>query len=511
MAAEQFIIGSALAVLAQFISNFGLNLQKLSHLENQFYDPFTRQKPKPKTEIIAMHKHKKWIIGMSLIILGSLGDFSALIFAAQSVVAVLGSLTLVSNVFVAPFLLKEKVSKTHYISTLLIVTGCIIAVAFGPHDESSYTISELVALYTTTRFVIYAVIIAGIIVGGLSLVGIIETKYRIKSTNGHEASAQYQYKYPSAICLKFHRVSFAFLGGVMGAQSVLLGKSFAELIKASFKGDLMFANVSTYLIVIGMGLTIFLQVRWLNFGLKRFGALYVVPVFQSIWTLTSIIGGLTIYNEISSLNGLTGFLFGCGILLTLIGVYHLSAKGTSSEIIEVNDDECEKHAHAHVRAVGVGVGVGVDNDDEDIDEEPSEERVINLHKMRRDKKRRRSSSESMLPVSKLRDMRSRFHSSRKSFIVTAPDSEIDNIHSVAAGSIFATFSHQEHNKDEKPPSTTHYISLEGEPIVVMPMTSTEESLKSEGLETEDSVPNILQPVNPEDRKKADNSSSAELV
>jgi hypothetical protein len=55
--------------------------------------------------------------------------------SAQSIVAPLGSMTLVANVVIAPVFLKEVVSKRDVLSTLLIVAGCAVAVAFASHSS----------------------------------------------------------------------------------------------------------------------------------------------------------------------------------------------------------------------------------------------------------------------------------------------------------------------------------------------------------------------------------------
>jgi hypothetical protein len=49
----------------------------------------------------------RWVLGFLLVMFGSFADFAALSFGPQSLVAPLGSLTLVSNSIFAPFLLHE--------------------------------------------------------------------------------------------------------------------------------------------------------------------------------------------------------------------------------------------------------------------------------------------------------------------------------------------------------------------------------------------------------------------
>ncbi len=78
----QWVIGVILGTFASIISNLGLNLQKLSHI---------RLKDKSEEDKKSYFKQPIWVLGISLVILGSLADFVALGFGAQSVIAPLGS------------------------------------------------------------------------------------------------------------------------------------------------------------------------------------------------------------------------------------------------------------------------------------------------------------------------------------------------------------------------------------------------------------------------------------
>jgi uncharacterized membrane protein len=71
-------------------------------------------------------------------VIGSAADFVALSFAPQSLVAPLGALTMVSNVIFAPLILREHVTTKDLIATFIILSGSVLAVAFGAHVEYSY-------------------------------------------------------------------------------------------------------------------------------------------------------------------------------------------------------------------------------------------------------------------------------------------------------------------------------------------------------------------------------------
>ncbi len=149
----RWVLGVVLAGGGSIISNLGLNLQKLTHVRNNHAKALAKQNgvknsnnnsnsnyisssasaelsvsqsatsppsspspspsPTPASEFKspAYWRQPVWVLGLALVIFGSAADFAALGFAAQTIVAPLGSLTLVSNVFFAPYFSSERVSR----------------------------------------------------------------------------------------------------------------------------------------------------------------------------------------------------------------------------------------------------------------------------------------------------------------------------------------------------------------------------------------------------------------
>ncbi len=94
----------------------------------------------------------KWIVGLILQIVGAMMDFSALSVAPASVVAPLGSLTLVTNVCLAPIMHNEKLSNITIIATSLIIVGTITSVIFSPRTVAVETTQEVFNLFKTRAF-----------------------------------------------------------------------------------------------------------------------------------------------------------------------------------------------------------------------------------------------------------------------------------------------------------------------------------------------------------------------
>lgn len=112
-----------LASTGSMISNLGLNLQKLTHVRAmrvaaaQQQNSANSNSANSKSDSIpssnAYYRKPIWVLGLSLVVFGSIADFIALGFAAQTIVAPLGSLTLVTNVVFAPYFAGEKLSRSH--------------------------------------------------------------------------------------------------------------------------------------------------------------------------------------------------------------------------------------------------------------------------------------------------------------------------------------------------------------------------------------------------------------
>ncbi|KAA0165204.1 hypothetical protein FNF27_07695 [Cafeteria roenbergensis] len=302
-------IAVIIAVGANLMSNVGINTQKLALMK--------KAQGKPMGLVGTL-----WTLGFVGIVGGALCDFAALGFGAQSIVAPLGSISVVANVVVAPMILGEVPTRRDVLATLLIVAGCAVAVSFASHKDHIYPAEELFDMYRQPNFYVYFTSVVVLVLLWLLAIRWME---RVQATRG-SASPQYQRVF------KFHRFSYAAISGIAGAQSVLFAKTCVELVTGAIAGSgaAFLTYVPTYAVLLAMALTITLQIYWLNCGLARWDALYNVPVFSSFWILVSVVGGGVFYDEFSSFGLLQALLFPVGIILAIAGVYWLSQRGAES-------------------------------------------------------------------------------------------------------------------------------------------------------------------------------------
>jgi hypothetical protein len=221
---------------------------------------------------------------------------------------------LVSNVIFAPILLKEKIGPRDVLATLTIITGSSISVAFASHENTVYTIEQLFSFYTRLHFLVYSALIGTAL---LAMLLVLKWMERVE--------VQDPLKYDQIRTM--HRFAYPAISGTVGAQSVLFAKCTVELLVNTLQGKgALFSYYQTFLVLAAMAFTVFLQISWLNEGLRRFSAAYTVPVFQAFWILLSVVAGLVFYDEYLGMTTTQMWMFAFGVLITVAGVSALSQR-----------------------------------------------------------------------------------------------------------------------------------------------------------------------------------------
>ena len=120
-----------------------------------------------------------------------------------------------------------------------------------------------------------------------------------------------------------------------------------------------------------MVLSIFGQLSFLNFALERFDALIVIPVFQTFWTLVSVIGGFVFYKEYLNLQALQVIMFSIGLGCTIFGVHILAQRKSSTDDEGETGSDRPKYVSANTSGGTGGSGDFGKDDDVEADEHTS--------------------------------------------------------------------------------------------------------------------------------------------
>lgn len=341
-------VGVIMSIFSSIASNLGVNIQKYSMIKE-----FKKMDADPDYRERAYIFQRIWLFGLVLVIGGSLGDFAALGFAAQTLATPVGGFTMVANVFFAHFFLKERLTLRDIIATVLVVVGVVAVAASADKSEKTYTLECLLLLYQRPVFLGY---VAGVVVviGGLYQC----TRFLNKLRETEPRGARYK-KWR-----RLHPICPAALSGVIGAQSVLFAKCSAELIKKTIAGESQFGNWQTYVIILCMFFTIFNQLHWLAAGLRYFDAVLIIPVFQCFFITGGVIGGGFFFDEFGGLSIVEKGVFTAGVSTTIFGVYLLSQRDQHPGDARVTPDGVQDGVsiiNAHTRT-GSGRKLGDDSD-----------------------------------------------------------------------------------------------------------------------------------------------------
>ncbi len=130
---------------------------------------------------------------------------------------------------------------------------------------------------------------------------------------------------------------YVFCSGLLASWTVLFIKCAGEIVKGRSRapsGTIVsepinpLADGRTYALLVGLVVSLPLQLMYLNRALQRFEAQFVVPSLQAFWALSSISKGGLFFDEFDKYTGRDSALFVVGVLVSLVGVFLLSMRRT---------------------------------------------------------------------------------------------------------------------------------------------------------------------------------------
>ncbi|KAL3630900.1 hypothetical protein CASFOL_023884 [Castilleja foliolosa] len=304
----EWVIGAFINLFGSVAINFGTNLLKLGLDEREKQYIAVNNGTNGKALLKPIIYFQTWRIGIVFFVLGNCLNFISFGYAAQSLLAALGSVQFVSNIAFAYFVLNKTVTVNVIVATAFIVLGNIFLVAFGNHQSPVYTPEQLAEKYGSTTFLIYCLILVVVVISNHSL-------YRkgemLLTTPGNDIERYWQMLLP---------LSYAIVSGAVGSCSVLFAKSLSNLLRLSFSSGYQLHNWFTYSIVLLFFSTAGFWMARLNEGLSLFDAILIVPMFQIVWTFFSICTGFVYFREYQVFDALRTTMFILGMISVFIGI-----------------------------------------------------------------------------------------------------------------------------------------------------------------------------------------------
>ncbi|KAF9669418.1 hypothetical protein SADUNF_Sadunf14G0105600 [Salix dunnii] len=304
----EWVIGAFINLFGSIAINFGTNLLKLGHNERERHSTQDSLGTSGKIPVKPIIYFQTWRVGILFFFLGNCLNFISFGYAAQSLLAALGSIQFVSNIAFAYFVLNKMVTVKVLVATAFIVLGNIFLVAFGNHQSPVYTPEQLAEKYSNMTFLFYCLVL-------ILLVAMHHYIYRrgeiILAISGQDLRPYWQMLLP---------FSYAVVSGAVGSCSVLFAKSLSNLLRLAMSSDYHLHSWFTYSILLLFLSTAGFWMTRLNEGLALFDAILIVPMFQIVWTFFSICTGFVYFQEYQVFDALRTTMFILGMTFVFIGI-----------------------------------------------------------------------------------------------------------------------------------------------------------------------------------------------
>lgn len=334
-AVPSFWIGVLAAIVGSMILAIGMNVQRLAHLK--------LQRRGLSSNFIF---DRTWQLGLIIFIFGNFGDAVALAFAPQSVVTPLGCFSLVANIISARLILGEQIGLQTGIGSGIIICGVLLIVypssnGVGQCDDED--LDTLIRRWDRPEFRAFAIAHGIGLVCVLMFVRRLErmmfnaaatTSIEYSSTNLNvEDSMQSQSVRSSHIGphllppneRAMLRLGYPLLIGLVASWTVLLVKMAGTLVRTTFEDGVgIWGRYESWVMVIGLFVSLPTQLTYLNRALARFEALFVVPALQCFWSLSSITMGALFFQEFDLYETWMYALFMTGVVVSLLGLVVIS-------------------------------------------------------------------------------------------------------------------------------------------------------------------------------------------
>ncbi|CAK9032064.1 unnamed protein product [Durusdinium trenchii] len=277
-----YLLGLCLCIAANFLTALGITIQKSAHVQSKD----------------AYYARPLWIFGVVSMIIGALLNMPALAFVPQTVVSILGSLTIVFNACLAKLLLHERLYLAQVMVMMLLIAGASLVVMETPVPPQVLYVDHIFNSSQNGRFLATAFTVMILLSFLLFL---------------------------SRFSLPLKLVFLATACGACGCYATAFVKTIGEIIAntAGHQGGWLH-DPHVYCLGIGALCIFLLQILVMQTALGCSDAVVITPTFFAMGVLFTIFQAQLAFGELNRLKGSQHvMLFVFGVLLVLVSTWAL--------------------------------------------------------------------------------------------------------------------------------------------------------------------------------------------
>jgi hypothetical protein len=340
-----WLLGMGASLLGSCGVASGGVLQKRAHV----YDQRKPQCERARTICGGVLVSWQWLLGFLLFaVLPVPFAMISLALAGQSLIMPLTGASVVMNQVFAPCVLGERLTRVDAGATGIVVVGIGVSSAFGVHSDGSYSLAQLVALWSRPAHLITTGVVLVVSCACYLCIAAREYRCRMASASGEAERVRSVGDYlppllsrgepcgggtptGDGLLQSMQPVFYAVLCGACGAFTNLFLKGLAELIKDLLAGSLgVFAAPAFYVFV---ACTVFFavsQVVWINKGLAEFEAVKFIPAYSAALSLVGSLVGVVYFEEYKQLTTAGAVLWPVGAVISAFGILILLLNNSHS-------------------------------------------------------------------------------------------------------------------------------------------------------------------------------------
>lgn len=314
-----WLLAVVISISASAVTVTGFVLQKRA-----LHDAHASAKKWPRAGDVILSP--AWIFGFLVTaIFPVLGDLLAYSLAPLSLTAPLSGVSVVLNMVIAPWCLRENLQAfPDALATALILVGCVLTTAFGDHSHKDpYGLTQLMHLALQPPF------LCGLVLGFACAIIVVARQHRLRPEIEKLASEQPQNPHLPHVLLP------AVVASLCGAVANIGLKGVGELLRYDSP------HVQVLLCVLFVAPAAALQVNFINRGLLLYPQSVFLSVYGAILVLMNTMYGALFYEEYKALlaSRMNLIYFAVGCALILLGIWLFKFRQPSKCIRFHKDEE----------------------------------------------------------------------------------------------------------------------------------------------------------------------------
>lgn len=239
-----------------------------------------------------------WWLGLITMAIGEAANFTAYAFAPPILVTPLGALSVIVSAVLATQFLNECLNTIGKIGCLLCIFGSLVIILHAPEEGDLPNLQTVTTYIFAPFFVLYSIFAIS-----TSLVLIFYVAPRYGTSN---------------------ILVYISICSLIGSLTVVMTKCLSVALRLTIQGNNQFGQLTGWLFLLGMVVTLSTQMNYLNRALDIFNTAVVTPIYYVLFTSLTIVASAIFLREYELIGLRDCVGISCGFGTIICGIFLLN-------------------------------------------------------------------------------------------------------------------------------------------------------------------------------------------